>query len=1293
MRVDGENPLFKPLLTFMPFKMIIKPLFGEQNETPKAQQVEGIFSFVGDEPAFMMLAQEIPGEFVQDTPTPDYDIESEAAYEVVAIDTDHNQLVETVSSMESFTYEEKAETFTTQDQKSRWEKMKLKDVLAELGAEYDIKHIREEFKIANPTAGDKLDNWIKRSIIDYGWRLGDKPPDITQTSVTRTVGDTPIIEAADLNVAFDIAVKEEHGIELKEFESFYWKDKVSDKTSLQTIYYGSKEAQYNKKHVDQTQRLALIEDLYLASGDITLYNNALKEKNTGEAFVVLVKSAQEVLFYDQPTEVDGMLGDQTSEALAKWKVKCTGFGFDAYIERIARRFAVTRQTNDATRQKYEDDKKSSIEKKPKQDNLKPNSADEQRFEFYALQIQDKRFAIYLKDETIVDDLLMEHPPTAKDKHVADQKFTNTVQGPYGISNTVSFQLDDTQLVLQAYDRLQSEKQSKANQNLLGDQIESKSPFTRQTDLDVEQFGYIQQLLILPGSLDSKESLQQEFVPIKNGALFKTWLEAHYAFQAKLQIGAHDMGIDGENPAPELLPTIRPLEDALITALSLYNTKMGWPQDEGFGYWRFEGDEYFTYDDAILVINKAGAHILLLLQDALSGSSNPDLREQQLLTDFASRETQHLRRDNLLSTATGEVDRVRAIFQTLEFKQESDKYNPSLGAAAPTGFPMQIYIEKKEDGDCTLHILLDDAEKNRDIHVDGKNIFDCMRNLAATHTKQLPDGTIFYYDPADPNIENPVQYSIYVEGRMSASEVFGYVALGLAVAGAALAAPFTGGGSLMAVSPVAAAFIGASVVAGITSSVCYLYERDQLGQLTGEDIALEAVNIVSSLAPGIFALSKAGLFTKFSSRLTTFNNVTSTARFFEFTVAVDVGGILVNGVSMTQQVIDALAEVDAMGPEVSEADKAEFRHRILMSSILGFTLLAVSFKSSMSDMSKIKSKPKFDDDGMEFRLHIENGKYFKKDINTGKLTEMNPAEIKKFVPNNAILPETNVDNRQFTVHTDGKGNYVKRFEDTGEEISINKAEFEAEGGIEPGRYEYSSYVEEGETKYRKKDLDTNQTSEIDKVEFENAKTKVLDQKGAIKTAISSQEIDDLFSDQRLKAVREEYLATGLAEKHPNLTIAEGTILYDYTGAGFADLNEALNDKLKTAKITEHFATYEKLLNQALDKFDNFDGVVFRGGYVPLDDILSKYQKGQTVTHAQFTSTSKSKTVADNFRVYNDGNVFFEITSKNGKFIQSISAKPDEIEVLFKSQGKFEVLSNELKVDDFGHQYYEIKMIQL
>lgn len=134
----------------------------------------------------------------------------------------------------------------------------------------------------------------------------------------------------------------------------------------------------------------------------------------------------------------------------------------------------------------------------------------------------------------------------------------------------------------------------------------------------------------------------------------------------------------------------------------------------------------------------------------------------------------------------------------------------------------------------------------------------------------------------------------------------------------------------------------------------------------------------------------------------------------------------------------------------------------------------------------------------------------------------------------------------------------------------------------------------------------------------------------------------------------------------LTEDDHIAINSYTGMGFKDINQVLRNPLvdpdpaKQARIDA--------LNQALSKLPNYEGQVTRHVNLP-EDVLAKYQPGETVTEAAFTSTTKNPAGANSLWP-EASNVEMQIISKTGKDISSLSKSPEEMEVLFASGTQFQ-----------------------
>lgn len=126
------------------------------------------------------------------------------------------------------------------------------------------------------------------------------------------------------------------------------------------------------------------------------------------------------------------------------------------------------------------------------------------------------------------------------------------------------------------------------------------------------------------------------------------------------------------------------------------------------------------------------------------------------------------------------------------------------------------------------------------------------------------------------------------------------------------------------------------------------------------------------------------------------------------------------------------------------------------------------------------------------------------------------------------------------------------------------------------------------------------------------------------------------------------------------------LADYTGPGYADLNDALRNGTVGASL----AARVDALNRALEKLPPYGGPVIRGSNIPLE-MLAQYQPGEVIVEHAFLSTTKNPAVAQ-LPTFS-GNVEFQILSKSGRDIYSFSMFPAEQEVLFPPGTEFYVMN--------------------
>ncbi len=158
------------------------------------------------------------------------------------------------------------------------------------------------------------------------------------------------------------------------------------------------------------------------------------------------------------------------------------------------------------------------------------------------------------------------------------------------------------------------------------------------------------------------------------------------------------------------------------------------------------------------------------------------------------------------------------------------------------------------------------------------------------------------------------------------------------------------------------------------------------------------------------------------------------------------------------------------------------------------------------------------------------------------------------------------------------------------------------------------------------------------------------------------------------IMDDYRAGRVSQRFPDdLNVAEEAVLRFYTTPkGFTGLNQALRGEIP---MTDKFRTQQRLMDNGLEKLPNYgnQGVLWRGlKNVNLEVVQATYVKGTTVTERAFISTAYD---LDDFIASSrqrDFEYIFKIEGNNGKLIEPLSTFPEEAEVLFKSNTRFEVL---------------------
>lgn len=150
----------------------------------------------------------------------------------------------------------------------------------------------------------------------------------------------------------------------------------------------------------------------------------------------------------------------------------------------------------------------------------------------------------------------------------------------------------------------------------------------------------------------------------------------------------------------------------------------------------------------------------------------------------------------------------------------------------------------------------------------------------------------------------------------------------------------------------------------------------------------------------------------------------------------------------------------------------------------------------------------------------------------------------------------------------------------------------------------------------------------------------------------------------------------------LTDADETALRQYTGIGYRAINRCLRSP---AGCTGSLATQADAVSAALAKLEPRPGITFRGASLTAMDV-ARYELGQVVSEAAFTSTSRAMSVAgDGF----GGNTLVVVHGRTGRNVEHYSHYPHESEILFDKGTRFRVLD---RVLDGGSDKWIITLVE-
>ncbi|MEU7144189.1 ADP-ribosyltransferase [Nocardia sp. NPDC046473] len=154
------------------------------------------------------------------------------------------------------------------------------------------------------------------------------------------------------------------------------------------------------------------------------------------------------------------------------------------------------------------------------------------------------------------------------------------------------------------------------------------------------------------------------------------------------------------------------------------------------------------------------------------------------------------------------------------------------------------------------------------------------------------------------------------------------------------------------------------------------------------------------------------------------------------------------------------------------------------------------------------------------------------------------------------------------------------------------------------------------------------------------------------------LEDLAPNGRLRPKRDPTPAELLDD-------TDRAALWDYTGPDAETLNYMLRHEPGNISRAQQLRIDE--ITKALDKLPDYQGPVTRRVNLSADDI-AKYKEGGLWTEPSFTSSSRTPEAAF------DRQVEFQIESAHGKSVEQFARKPEEQEVIFRPDSKFDVIKN-------------------
>jgi hypothetical protein len=188
-----------------------------------------------------------------------------------------------------------------------WPSLTPYQLVTELG--YNWSEVKTRYRKKNPGIDDtELNKWIKKAIIE-GWRLGDEPKDCREIKIAFNIDKNRYeIEAW----FYEDAVTAARKLGLLETDTFDWKRKLSGETEHHGLRLAEPEDWWNFEHVTLTVELISQLGLVAENDPLAIQVAQITPNPTlSPIFSMLVRQAQEKIYFDDLSKVTGKLDPQT----------------------------------------------------------------------------------------------------------------------------------------------------------------------------------------------------------------------------------------------------------------------------------------------------------------------------------------------------------------------------------------------------------------------------------------------------------------------------------------------------------------------------------------------------------------------------------------------------------------------------------------------------------------------------------------------------------------------------------------------------------------------------------------------------------------------------------------------------------------------------------------------------------------------------------------------------------------------------------------------------------------------